>query len=206
MKHYLLTLLLVFSVLASEAQETDINADSVEVEEVLLEKTFQPFVFGMIEISNSPQSYLESLSGGAGIIWKSRLIIGGFATRLQAPVTEKVIFPNDFDFSFSHGGLLLGYRTNRKSFFDYVFALRASFGEAVWAREEIGGLIIGDKFTMINPTAGVDINVSKHMKIVGYLGYRKALNLSLARVSPGDIDGLTFQVGLSFGLFNELER
>ena len=208
MRHYLLTFILFFAVMALQAQETDVAADSVEttLEEVIKDKTFQPFVFGMFEFSNSPQGYLESLSGGTGIILKGRLIIGGFATRLQAPITEKVIFPNDFDFSFSHGGILLGYRTNRKQLIDFAFTFRGSYGEAVWAREEIGGLIIGDKFTMINPAAGVDINVSRYVKLISRLGYRKALNLSLARVAPNDIDGVTFQVGLSVGLFNELDK
>lgn len=208
MKHYILTFILLLSVISLQAQETDIPSDSVETEEeeIIIDKTIQPFVFGMFEFSNTPQGYLESLSGGAGIIFKGRFIIGGFATRLQAPITEKVIFPNDFDFSFSHGGILLGYRTDRRQLFDFAFTMRASYGEAVWAREEIGGLIIGDKFAMINPAVGVDINASKYLKVISRLGYRRALNLSLARVAPNDINGITFQVGLSVGLFNELDK
>ncbi|MEL7148790.1 MAG: hypothetical protein AAFO69_20620, partial [Bacteroidota bacterium] len=77
MKHYSLTCMLFITVLSLQAQETDIPADSVEVVEEVEPhiNKFQPFVFGMVEFSNSPQGYLESFSGGAAIIVKGRVII-----------------------------------------------------------------------------------------------------------------------------------
>ena len=91
--------------------------------------------------------------------------------------------------------------------FDFRFTIQYSFAEATWERAEVGNIIVlGDQFTIVNPTAGIDINLSKFAKLTGSLGYRTTSDFKLARLTNSDLDGVTFQIGLSLGLFNEIQR
>lgn len=167
---------------------------------------WQPHLYGSIELSNNPDSFLESLSIEAGIIYRNRLIIGAFASSLQSDIPRKLIFPNDFNLSYSHGGFVIGYRTDRKDMFDFKITNRVGFGEMAWQRVGSEEYLTSDRFVTINPSLGVDVNLGRHFRLGGELGYRKMTDLELAGVSEADFDGITIRIGLSVGLFNFVER
>lgn len=213
MKYFLLPLLFVaiqFSVQAQTEEEFKSQADSTLIIDgdtlPYYYNDFQPYVSGLFEISNSPDNYLESLSVEGGFIWKNRLIVGAFATAFQASVTQKVIFPNDYELFYNHGGFLIGYRTDKKGIFDFRLVQKVSFGEMAWKNIETDKFFLSDRFVILNPTVGIDVNLSRYVKLAGSLGYRKILDLSLAQISQQDFDGITFRLGLSLGLFNFVER
>jgi len=213
MKYFLILSLLLLSSLTVVGQEED--ATIIEADSTLIidgdtlgyyYNDFQPFILGSVELSNSPDGYLETFSGGLGVIWKNHWIAGGFASSFQADLTQKLIFPNDFLLSYKHGGFFLGYRSDRKRIFDFRFVQNVSFGEMVWEKVETSENFLADKFVMIHPSFGVDVNLSRYAKLIGTVGYRKVVGLSLAQAPPEDFDGPTFQLGVSFGLFNYLKK
>lgn len=213
MKYFLLTLLFLliqFTVMAQFEEEFKSQADSTLIIDgdtlPYYYNDFQPYASGLFELSNSPDGHLESLSVEGGFIWKNRLIVGAFATSFQAPVSKKVIFPNDFELSYDHGGFIIGYRTDKKGMFDFRFVQKVSFGEMAWRNIRNDEFFLSDRFIILNPTVGVDVNLSRYAKLVGSFGYRKILDLSLAQTSDQDFNGITFRLGLSVGLFNFVER
>lgn len=213
MKYFLLLVTLITIQFSSRAQTEDIlvsQADSTLIIDgdtlIYHYNDFQPYVSGKFELSNSPDGYLESLSIEGGFIWKNHLIVGTFATSFQAPISKKVIFPNDFELTYKHGGFLIGYRTDYKKIIDFRLIQKVSFGEMAWKKSETGEYFLADKFTIINPSVGLGINLSRYAKLIGSLGYRKVIDLSLAQAPEESFDGMTFQLGISFGLFNFVER
>ena len=213
MKYFLLFLVFILisiSVQAQTEEEFTSNADSTLIIDgdtlPYYYNDFEPYVSGMFELSNSPDGYLETLSAEGGVIWKNRLIVGVFASSFQAPVSKKVIFPNDFNLSYKHGGLLLGYRTDRKKIFEFRFVQKVSFGEMVWTKTETNENLLADRFIILNPAIGIDVNLSRYAKLLGSIGYRKVIDLSLAQATEQEFDGVTFRLGISFGLFNFVER
>ena len=90
--------------------------------------------------------------------------------------------------------------------FDFKFITRIGFGEMAWRRLESDNYLLSDRFVMINPMAGVDVNLSRYARIFGEIGYRKISDLNLAGVTEEDFDGVTVKLGIALGLFNFLER
>jgi len=211
-------LILNFTLLAQGYQREQPLPDSLIIVDgdtlTYVQYKVQPYVNGALEISNSPDSYLESYTIEGGIIFKNNWMIGAQFTSLSADIQRMVIFPNNFSLSYMHGGFHVGYRTHLRKFFDVMFLQKVSFGEMYWeplAPEILETLVpqeilLASRFTMIQPTIGIDLNLSRYLKFHGNLGYRFVSGLDLAEAPAEDFSGPVFQLGLKVGLFNYIKK
>ncbi len=166
----------------------------------------QPYVEGILELSNSPDGYLESYSVGGGIIFDKHWIAGAQFTSFAADLQQLVIFPNIFTLSYMHGGFHVGYRTHYRKLIDLVFLQKISSGEMSWQNPETDENVLASRFTIIHPAIGVDVNLTRFVKVHGNIGYRFVTGLDLAQAPASDFQGVVFQLSLKAGVFNYIKR
>lgn len=127
MKHNLLVLMLLVC-FYSQAQiniipDTTIVEDSLIIEEdsipVITWQKFkiQPYFAANYEVAPTPEGLYESFGGEIGLIYDNHWIAGVFGLVYQGEYTQRLVFPNDFELEYQHGGFFLRihYRLRKKN-------------------------------------------------------------------------------------------
>lgn len=216
MKHNLLVLMLLVA-FYSQAQiniipDTTIVEDSLIIEEdsipVITWQKFkiQPYFAATYEVAPTPEGLYESLGGEIGFIYNNHWIAGAFGLVYQGEYTQRLVFPNDFELEYQHGGFFLGYTTDSEKRIDLSFVQKVSFGDVLWQYQVDDRDFIKDDIVFINPTIGADFNLASFIKLNLSLGYRKGFGLDLAGLKDDDFDGFTGSVNVKFGRFNRMKK
>ncbi len=177
------------------------QADTVEVN-VWDHYDWQPFVAFALEVGPDPDGYFESYSWQAGVIYKQHFYLAAFATEYQGDIQSTVVFPNEFNLLFKHGGASIGYKTSRERRVEILVGSQIGWGSMLWKLSESGRNFIKDDLMVIHPFVSADISIVKYASANIAIGYRKLVGLDLASVNPKDFEGITATLTLRLGRFD----
>lgn len=199
-----LTTFFVVSSLLSFGQ--DIEADTIPPEDsTALEETkpFLPvevYLEGVIVHAPTPKGHSFSSQLGVGLAYK-RLSVGAFRSLFQGEYTSILIFPNEFELTYAHGGGYLGYKVLDKEPLEASIRVNFSQGDMVWERTGTNENFARDKFQLVKPEITLSLVPARLVKVYASVGYSKFTDLGLPSITSDDFSGLTLGLGLKLGYF-----
>lgn len=136
-----------------------------------------------------------------GINLRDKFSLGAyFNTSLNKIRPQSETIPNIYMDYWSVGGLA-EYTLLSKKVFHLTFPLYLGYGE-VEMDSENGDSALGEaNFFQIEPSALLEINLHKHVRLNAGAGYRFVGQMNYRNFDQSDISGLTGYIGLKFGLF-----
>ena len=155
----------------------------------------------IIEFSDLNGNFGVSVGGGGGIMI-NHFFIGGYALGSTHDILAD-IDADQFNTTLAHGGLWLGY-----DFFPYrlvhlTSSFRAGFGVLLFGLEDdFSRYDFEDEVYTLTPELGVELNVSRHVKIGANLGYRWVKDVDTSPYRRTDFDSYTASLVIKFGSFN----
>ncbi|MDP4762687.1 MAG: hypothetical protein NWQ55_02565 [Salibacteraceae bacterium] len=136
-----------------------------------------------------------------GVTIKDKVSVGAFFnTSINEIKPKSETLANVYMDYWAVGGFV-EYTLFSKSIFHVTFPLFIGFGE-VEMDNEMGDVGLGEaNFFQIEPSALLEINLHKHVRLNLGAGYRFVESMNYRNFNQSDIVGLTGNLGLKFGLF-----
>jgi len=97
------------------------------------------------------------------------------------------------EYSLSYNGPMIAYTPRARSVIHPKFAMQVGFGNYDVEDRAL------DKFLVLQPSVGGEINVLRWFRLGGQAGYRYSLNSDYASDDPANIDGFFLEGTLKFG-------
>lgn len=160
------------------------------------------FVSPYLEMGPLNQPWETSVGGGAGLILGNGFI--GFYGAAGADYGQ-LLQENEIDrIDLAHGGLWIGYNPVQHWLAHPYTTLR--FGTGVVNIETNGYNDFVDHVSVLNPELGVELNLTKFLRIAGTAGYRWVNGVSSPGLTNGDFTGWTGALTLRLGYFGRDNR
>lgn len=196
-----------YTSLAQDIPVDSIPSDSVqEIPEAEEQSRWQlPFgIFGEAYMENVPSPGGRELANRIGVgVEYQRFILGIYQSMYLGEFSQTLIFPNDFDLNYMHGGFFLGRRLYTRNYLDADLRLSYGRGDMLWKRSDSGAGFIRDKITSLRMEAMISFIPIRFIKLFGVLGYNRYRGVSLKSVNEDDFSGLTIGLGIKVGYFNK---
>ncbi len=154
--------------------------------------------YGITQMDGSTTS-LFNLRGGFS--FKDRFSIGAYYhTSMNEIRPQSETVPNLYMDYWSAGGFV-EYTLFSKKVFHVTFPVYIGFGE-VEMDSENGDARLGEaNFFTIEPSALLEVNLSRYIRFNAGIGYRFVGQMSYRNLNQADVSGPTGTVGFKFGLF-----
>ena len=143
------------------------------------------------------------VGGGGGVIIDN-VFIGFYGLGSTNDFVQN-INEDDFSLDLAHGGLWFGYTPNTFKVFHPYTSLKVGWGFADINQRRFNNHIVnGDAIFALTPEAGLELNVTRHFRIGGSIGYRWVTDVDqLAGYGDKDFSSLTGQITMRFGWFGK---
>lgn len=205
----LLIVLLSIDVLYSQELQQDSvsNADTTRIiEEKADPKPANPIpwsIFVEVNAEYAPQPDEYSFHHQAGIGVSFRMInLGGFVNFQKNTITKTLIFPNQFDLIYLHGGGYLGLTLMNSQQVDLVFRYNYSQGSMVWENSETKADLVRENFSMSKPELVLQYRLLDFISFFVSGGYKIGHGIDLPGVEKNDFNGFAFSIGGRLGYFH----
>lgn len=188
MKNSLLLLLIGFCCTLSAQHETllgDVNSIS-------------GFGGPLVEIGSINGEVGADVGGGGAIIFDN-LFLGGYGLGSSYP--EININDELYEIRFKHGGFWLGYVAKPNKVAHLYSSLRIGWGKAQLRQDK--DAIFSDRLFTMTPELGVEINLTRFMKLGISGGYRWVNGVNLDVLDSGDFSSPVGLLTFRFGSFDE---
>ena len=147
------------------------------------------------------------LSGGRGAwLIDHRFFIGGGGYNLSSELQRTGINPQDpakaYKLQLNYGGLEFGAIFEPEKLVHYTVMATIGRGTIRWV--ELNDATISfqkDDFLLVEPHAGVEMNVVEWMRLCLGASYRYAINVRISYLTESDINGFSARLTLKFGSF-----
>ena len=177
-------------------------------QEVLLKKN--PSVSGFISIEPMVSNYKGKItynqSASAAVLLNQTFYFGGFSDVLiDAQLGNFSENIDDFEPSFGAIGLMLGTLIKPEKLVHFDVRLKIGMG-ALRSNEPISISDFDCDYRPVfvaQPSAGIELNVSRFFKVNMHAGYRYVSDIDRAEFDKGSLNGMTGQIGLVFGWFGQ---
>jgi len=128
--------------------------------------------------------------GFGGLEFNKTIFVGWMAYK----VADNYVVPGgSVDYTLSYNGPMIGYTPKARSVIHPKFSMQVGFGKYdVEGRSR-------DKFIVLQPAIGGEINVLRWFRLGGQAGYRYPLNSDFAGNDIGSFDGFFLEGTLKFG-------
>jgi hypothetical protein len=159
---------------------------------------FASAAYGLTSIDGSSASLLQVR---AGIDWKKTISFGAYATTSlnQIKPDSETISSVYMDY-WSAGGFI-EYTIMSNNIIHLTLPVFLGYGE-VEMDNEIGNAGFGEEnFFQIEPTALLEVNLHKHVRLNVGSGYRLVSNMNYRNLNQSDLSGFTGYIGFKVGLF-----
>ena len=154
--------------------------------------------YGITQMDGSGTS-LFHVRGGAS--FRDQVTLGAyFNTSLNDINPQSETVPNVYMDYWSVGGFA-EYTLLSKKIVHLTFPLYLGYGEVQMDNENGDAGLDEANFFQIEPTALLEVNVSKYLRFNLGTGYRIVGQMEYRNFDQSDISGLTGYIGLKFGLF-----
>ena len=197
---YLLLFFLIFGV------------NQVFSQEVLLDKALS--VSGFMSISPSVSdfngNFAFSQGASAAAIFNQKFYVGFFAESLWTSKDHGLFQNNDCcEPAFGAAGLMVGSIIQPEKLIHFDIRTEIGLG-ALRIGDASQQVILFDDFEsdyepvfVVQPSAGVEINITKFFKINTHVGYRYVGYVDDVSYEVNSLNGITGQIGLVFGWFGK---
>ncbi|MDW3193234.1 MAG: hypothetical protein R8G66_12750 [Cytophagales bacterium] len=202
MKQFSILWILLLASFISLAQETDTLQTETEVKEGFWYDITSLYVGVGVEAAPTTDGTEPSVQLQLGAEYK-KFHVGFTMLDYVGEYQQRLIFPNQFDMLYRHGGVYIGRDIWRTNLIHINALLQWSHGDVVWQRNSTGEDVFRDKMTIWQPTLQLELN--PELLIAGYVnvGYRQVNGLELPRITSDDFSGLVIQFGVRLGLFRK---
>jgi len=187
----------------------------LQAQEVLLKKKQSISGFLSIEsmVSNYDNRIVYSQGANVAVLFNQRFYVGGYSEAMLASRRGGLIQNIDcFEPDYGSAGLMFGSIIKPEKLIHTDLRLKLGVG-AYRIGEDDAPVIIGGDYEsdyeplfVAQPSAGIEINISKFFKINTHVGYRYVGYTNSLVSGSSDLDdlsGLTGQIGLVFGWFGQ---
>lgn len=159
---------------------------------------FGIFVSPLLERGEVFDDKTTSLGGGGGFVLGNGFI-GAYG--LASLNFEDVFDLNDVEeIGMAHGGLWLGYVPGQQHALHFYSSLKLGLG-AIEIDTDNFDPDIADNILVVAPEAGLELNITKFLRLAGTIGYRWVDGVELADYNNKDFTGWTSNLALRIGYF-----
>jgi hypothetical protein len=153
----------------------------------------------IVEYSTVNDQAIVDVGGGGGLLIND-FFIGGYG--MGSDVGTLQIDGASYDLEMSHGGVWLGYSYKSHKLIHPYISVRAGGGELT--AENTSTTKFDDRFFVVSPDIGIELNLARWFKVVATAGYRftNMENVDIPNVSDNAADSFTAGLTFRFGLFN----
>jgi len=143
---------------------------------------------------------------GAGVIFKDRIYLGINYKFIVSENTPNGESDTRLYLDQRYFGLKFEYAIRTEKVIHVNFPVELGIGETELdlkdAYEDDGLVPTGDaRFAYLEPSAAIEINVQKYVKLYFTTGYRFVSDLSFRNLNENDLMGITYSVGIKIGIF-----
>ncbi len=148
-----------------------------------------------------PSGKSRESSVAFGIKYK-KLSAGFSSSVFNGTIEKKLIFPNDFQLDYAHGGAFVAYRLYRVKWLN--MSVNASFqkGDMTWERLDPREYVLRDKFNFFTAGAEIEVDFMRYVRPYAIIGYQKMSGLNLSNTTGKEFSDIFFTIGLRVGYFN----
>ncbi|MEQ8881919.1 MAG: hypothetical protein RLQ12_19915 [Cyclobacteriaceae bacterium] len=193
--------------LAQQLQQDSVSyADTTKVREEkadpILENPIPWSIFIEASAEYAPQpdehNFHQQLAIGASY----RMInIGAFVNLQKKTITKTLIFPNQFDLIYLHGGGYLGLTLINGQQADLVLRYNFSKGGMVWENAETKADLVRDDYYMSKPELVFQYRLLNFISFFASGGYKLGHGIEMPGINKNDFNGFTISVGGRLGFF-----
>lgn len=203
MRFWLVTFCIFFSFL-SVGQDVKTDTISSKKDTIAVKKKIKLppvgiYAEGMMIYAPTPGNYDLSRQLGIGISYRN-VSLGAFYSLFTGEYNSILIFPNQFDLLYTHGGGYLEYIPLDNRYLETGLRVSFSMGDMLWEYTETKEDFVRDEFQVLKPEVVVRLVPWKFVKLIGALGYNAYNNLKLPSATSEDFSGLTLALGIQIGI------
>lgn len=145
-------------------------------------------------------------NGGGGGVMLNNFFFGGYGSNMSFSTVTRTIDNEQLRLRMSHGGLWLGYDAQAHKLLHLTSSLKLGWGNLQFYRSHSNFYndsqsVKQEQFFMLTPEVGVEVNITKFMKIALTGGYRVGIANAITEDSGsvinlnGQYAALTFKFG-----------
>lgn len=136
-----------------------------------------------------------------GVALNRKFSVGGYYSKSMNDVRSKSEPTPGVYLDYRSIGGFVEYTAFANRLVHLSFPLMLGWGEVEYDRED-GPANLGEaNFFQVEPSAMLELNLHKYIRVQGGAGYRFVGNMSYRNLTQSDISGLTAYIGLKIGLF-----
>ncbi|MFT4739190.1 MAG: hypothetical protein ACI8QD_000534 [Cyclobacteriaceae bacterium] len=149
---------------------------------------------------------LSAMSGGGGaLLLNNTFYFGGYGMGLADDITV-TDGTADFDVSFGHGGLMMGFIIMPSKVAHLGISTKVGWGDISFSQFATNGTgFTGSPFSdnvfIVSPQAEIEVNMTSWFKVNASVGYQLANGVDNAFYTDNDFNGTTIGFSFLFGWF-----
>ena len=158
-----------------------------------------------VEISGeyAPQPDDYGIHQQLGMGASFRLLHAGWFINLQkSQITRTLVFPNEFDLIYLHGGGYVGLTLINSQQADLVLRYNYSQGGMVWENSETKADLVRDNYSMSKPELVLQYRLMNFLSFFVSGGYKIGHGIQVPGVARNDFNGFTVNFGGRLGFFH----
>lgn len=145
-------------------------------------------------------------NGGGGAVMLNNFFFGGYGSNMSVPNVTRRIEGEDLRVKMQHGGLWAGYDIQAHKLVHFTTSFKLGWGSVRFYRpgtsfSDDAQSIRSERFMMMTPEVGVEVNITKFMKVALTGGYRVGVYSAITEDNGSNINlngqyaSLTFKFG-----------
>ncbi|HAS40686.1 MAG TPA: hypothetical protein DCS93_09420 [Microscillaceae bacterium] len=149
-------------------------------------------------------------SGGGGAVMFNNFFFGGYGSNMVVPSVNRSINGIDYRLRTQHGGLWTGYDIQAHRLIHFTTSVKFGWGRLRFYTPGAsffndGHSALDERFVMITPEVGVEVNITRFMKVAFTGGYNTAFYnaISADDGSPINLNGQYGTITFKFGWFGK---
>ena len=156
----------------------------------------------MIQVGTINGTSAVFVGGKGGWIINHTFVLGGAGWGLANNIPAKTVGPNgETEMMFGYGGLLLEYWHNADEVLHWSASLLIGGGGLEYKTQRGSTPYAGSSFFVVEPSVGVNMNVTQHFTVGGGVSYRALSNFSSTVADSKDLEGASVFLVAKFGAF-----
>lgn len=190
-------LLYIISQTGLQAQEKEYLVDGSKKLQV------SGFISLIQEFSSYESDFAFSSGGSFGVLFNQNFYVGAYGLGMIKPGID---LRNDnfdeFNASFGHGGLMVGGIINTEKAIH--FDVNTKIGLGGYSYEgDLNYIDEYDAVFVVSPEVGVELNITKFLKVKAGVGYRYVTGFKANHVNDNILNSTTGSIGILLGWFGQ---
>lgn len=153
----------------------------------------------IVEFSGFKGEVIPAVGGGGGV-FLDNFFVGGYGIG-GLDFRDPAVDLENYRMKLSHGGFWLGYNHNRDKLLHVFASAKLGWGE-IDVKYIGNGTRPSDNIFVVQPEAGLEVNLFRWFKLAGTVGYRAVTGVNeIETHSNSDFSGITGALTFRFGWF-----